>query len=289
MTIEIRKNDNHEGYKKWHFPSGELGIEITSGSTEVYAEVYDSESIMELFLVLNALRQREYPSSHELVITLDLPYIPFGRQDRSTHAGTPFSLKVFADMLNQFQPLIIRTLTPHSNVSELLIKNLDAREPVEELEEFLTNDVTSYTNVTPMGGHIKIPDWEDVVFIAPDAGAEKRVYTLANYMQVKDVYLCGKRRDPATGHLTSFYADPNIPDDKHLVVIDDICDGGGTFCGLAEILPKKRKSLNLFVTHGIFSKGREVLKLAGYDNVFAAVNFIEEENNYVLDNTKENL
>ena len=40
------------------------------------------------------------------------------------------------------------------------------------------------------------------------------------------------------------------------MIVDDICDGGGTFVGLGQALKKRGAGdLCLFVTHGIFSKG----------------------------------
>ncbi|MAX71916.1 MAG: hypothetical protein CMC76_12600 [Flavobacteriaceae bacterium] len=47
---------------------------------------------------------------------------------------------------------------------------------------------------------------------------------------------------------------------KDCLIVDDICDGGGTFIGLAKEL-KKHNAGNLYlaVSHGIFSKGLEEL------------------------------
>jgi phosphoribosylpyrophosphate synthetase len=51
------------------------------------------------------------------------------------------------------------------------------------------------------------------------------------------------------------------------LILDDICDGGATFLAVVEAL-KKRVGLpimefHLFVSHGIFSKGRKVLEEQG--------------------------
>jgi ribose-phosphate pyrophosphokinase len=47
-----------------------------------------------------------------------------------------------------------------------------------------------------------------------------------------------------------------VPDtiNSAVLIVDDICDGGGTFIGIAKALPKDVKKY-LYVTHGIFSKG----------------------------------
>ena len=45
-----------------------------------------------------------------------------------------------------------------------------------------------------------------------------------------------------------------IEDGQSFLMIDDICDGGGTFVGIAEQLPYI-PDLGLYTTHGIYSKG----------------------------------
>lgn len=49
--------------------------------------------------------------------------------------------------------------------------------------------------------------------------------------------------------------------DKSIIIFDDICDGGGTFIAEAKFLKERfpGRKLELFVTHGIFSKGFEEL------------------------------
>jgi len=55
----------------------------------------------------------------------------------------------------------------------------------------------------------------------------------------------------------------------NFLIVDDICDGGGTFIGLGEAIKKINPSakLELFVTHGFFTKGLDkLLKL--YDTIY---------------------
>jgi len=55
----------------------------------------------------------------------------------------------------------------------------------------------------------------------------------------------------------------------NFLVVDDLCDGGGTFIGLGEAIkeinPKAR--LSLYITHGFFTKGLESL-LEYYDRLY---------------------
>ena len=46
---------------------------------------------------------------------------------------------------------------------------------------------------------------------------------------------------------------------SNCLVLDDICDGGRTFIELAKATSGIQFDLQLAVTHGIFSKGREEL------------------------------
>ena len=49
--------------------------------------------------------------------------------------------------------------------------------------------------------------------------------------------------------------------DRRILIVDDICDGGGTFLGLAqELKAKNAGNLYLAVSHGIFSRGFEDLE-----------------------------
>ena len=52
-------------------------------------------------------------------------------------------------------------------------------------------------------------------------------------------------------------ADATRVRDKVCLILDDICDGGGTFTGLSHVLRGTygARAVDLFVTHGIFSKG----------------------------------
>lgn len=81
-----------------------------------------------------------------------------------------------------------------------------------------------------------------------------------------------KSRDPATGYLvysgvTAASGTEETP--RKVLIVDDICDGGMTFTLCAEALRKSFPSteeVDLYVTHGIFSKGRAI---AGITNAYA--------------------
>jgi ribose-phosphate pyrophosphokinase len=177
--------------------------------------------------------------------TLIMPYVPGARQDRSNVDGDVlFTAWSVADMVNQrgFSRVIV--LDPHSKVTTESI--FMAKEfPLERLAAKVWQ---GYTGI-----------------IAADKGGQARAEAFAEAMG-KPIFYGAKHRDVATGRLSGFSVDA-LPQGGHFLVVDDICDGGGTFVGLAQEVRKQGCYADLFVTHGIFSKGTKAL-LYYYKNVY---------------------
>lgn len=163
------------------------------------------------------------------------PYLPGARQDKDV----PFGAGVYAEMLNMANADAVLCLDPHSPVEPKLVRNCVpvSVDPV----------VAQYA--------ASIPDLAGV--ISPDAGSRARSRHVAEMLGVP-LFLAGKRRDPVTGALSGFSCEV-LPESGQFLIVDDICDGGGTFLGLAAAAGVDPKRLHLWVTHGIFSKGPEVL------------------------------
>jgi ribose-phosphate pyrophosphokinase len=192
------------------------------------------------------------------VKNLVLPYLPGARQDRVNPTGDVlFSAKSVADMINARQFGSVISVDPHSEVMPGLIHNFRAY-PLERVYE-------------------KLPLGYDGV-IAPDHGAVARASKAANTLGVPVTY-AGKFRDPSTGALTGF--EVSVDEGRHYVVIDDICDGGGTFIGLGELIREQGATADLYVTHGLFSKGTNALKKI-YKNIITTDTRRINERNDVL-------
>ncbi|MCV7111694.1 phosphoribosyltransferase family protein [Mycolicibacterium setense] len=93
--------------------------------------------------------------------------------------------------------------------------------------------------------------WDGV--IAPDKGAVDRAGAVADKLGVP-LLTAGKVRDPKSGALSGFAAPDGLTEGRYLLV-DDICDGGGTFAGLAQAIRETEPAaeLHLWVTHGLFT------------------------------------
>lgn len=190
---------------------------------------------------------------------LTLKYFPGGRQDRIAVPGEALTVKVYADMINKMGFNSVNILDPHSDVTPAVLDNCYA-----ETNEALV-----------LGAFIDTKVDEEVVFFVPDAGAIKKTHSLAaKIMQETDINVtivhCGKERDVATGKLTGFTCDWEvIPTNAVHFIIDDICDGGGTFLGQAKVIKETFGpiKLNLVVSHGIFSNGFKALE-SEFENIY---------------------
>lgn len=177
--------------------------------------------------------------------TLILPYLPGARQDRSNPTGDVlFTAKSVADDINRREFARVISVDPHSPVMPSLI---------DAFVEFPLERV-----------YKRIPNTYDGI-IAPDKGAVNRAKVAARVMGLD--YVCAsKTRDVSTGKITGFEV-PDLGAGANYLVVDDICDGGGTFIGLGEKIIEQGATADLFVTHGIFSKGTRALRDL-YNNIY---------------------
>ncbi len=184
---------------------------------------------------------------------LRIKYLPYGRQDKEVSNTATFALRPFAQLLNSlnFEEIIITD--PHSTIALDLIKNSRAEYPIHELD-----------------AAVKLT--ESNIFCYPDKGAVSKYTKIYNYMTngpAAENYSFGEKvRDQLTGNITSYQLFGDVKN-KTVMIVDDICDGGMTFKILTkDLLDAGAKEVNLFVTHGIFSRGLRTLKESGIKHVF---------------------
>lgn len=195
-----------------------------------------SELIEALFYV-DALRYHGFKDP----LFLTLPYVPGGRQDRlNTEGDYLFTLKSVAFEINRRDFSDVYVLDPHSDVTPALIENCRLLPMLSPTQlDFLTKE--GYDGV-----------------IVPDAGAGKRASIVAKYLQVP-TFQAWKKRDVATGKLSGFGIEQLPISVRKFLVVDDICDGGRTFIGLAELPALSVRRLDLYVSHGLFTQGTKDL------------------------------
>jgi len=213
-----------------------------------------------LCITVDALRRMDVK-----VIDLFIPYFPAARQDRVMIKGESLSVKVYADIINTLQLNKVFVFDAHSEVTPALVNNC----------EVIPNHTFIQQVLNVIGENVKL--------ISPDGGALKKIYKVSEFLGGVDVVECSKSRDVKTGKLSGFKVYEDDLNGMDCLIVDDICDGGGTFVGLAEELKKKNAGkLYLAVSHGIFNKGFEVLDC--FDAIFTtnSVKDFEGENVTVI-------
>lgn len=204
-----------------------------------------------LLLAVDALKRMEVK-----LINVFIPYFPGARQDRVMIAGEPLSVKVYADILNGLKLNKITVFDAHSEVTPALLDNCEV--------------ISNYAFIAEVLKKIG----NDVKLISPDGGALKKIYKVSEYLGGIDVVECSKSRDVKTGKLSGFKVYDDNLQGIDCLIVDDICDGGGTFIGLAEELKNKNAGkLYLAVSHGIFNKGFEAMK--AFERIFTTDSFRE--------------
>lgn len=245
-----------------NFSGGEVGVKVlcpsisSAGHVDISAKIKSSDDVMALLNLVDAIR-RAAPSG--VLINLYMPYFPYARQDRVCNEGESLSVKVFSDLLDTCKFSQITVLDPHSDVCTAL---LDAKVLINHPHRHFKNEYSC-------------SEWADTYIISPDAGATKRCNKFAEAVGAKGVIVANKVRDMLTGEIKS-YSIGDVGFLTKAVVLDDILDGGRTFIELADCLQGKVGSLDLFVSHGIFSRGYSTISKL-FNRVVTTNSFIDKD------------
>ena len=225
------------------FSAGEPHVKVTNinKAVKIYWKFENFEEFMYVAMIVNVV----YPSTDTLI--LEMPYVPFARQDRMTTKEQPFSLSVFCDMLKTLK------------IDQLIVKDVHS-DVFNNLMERASFDIELHTQVYCAASVIPVGSSPYDCIIAPDSGAVAKAGDFATIME-KPLVCATKVRDPLTGQLSSPTIDFGDLKPKLALIPDDICDGGYTFIQLADVIKQQFPEivLDLYVTHGVFSRGKEEL------------------------------
>lgn len=244
--IKLLVDDREVKFTTTIFPDG------TSQVWKVEEELFEDNDIKILWVFENEgelmhvcqLAQLTQLLSKQPDSTLVVPYLPYGRQDKALSNSASFSLKTFVDILYSVNVCRIETFDAHSNQEEL---GIYSAEPTLFHQEVFHHDVVCF----------------------PDKGAAARYNKSQSFGGAPAVY-CEKVRNQETGEILGLklIGDADL-NNKRILIVDDICDGGMTFIKVAEQLKAFNPlQIDLAVSHGIFSRGKGVIKEAGITNIY---------------------
>lgn len=240
----------------WKLPEEMLGVKSNSIKWD-FSHEGELFHLMQLVALLKKI-QAGVPRR------LQLPYLPYGRQDKEVSNTSTFALKLFAECIDSLGFWSVEITDPHSKVALEYIQNSYAIYPKDYLI-YVAHSIGA----------------EEVCY--PDKGARDKY--VKEYNLKLPISFGSKVRNQTTGLIESYSVEVGMGAEikgKIVLVVDDICDGGATFSMLAEKLYKLgAKEVNLFITHGIFSKGLTPLHNAGIKNIFTFKGKVSEVQNHI--------
>ncbi|KQO98157.1 ribose-phosphate pyrophosphokinase [Leifsonia sp. Leaf264] len=240
MTITFHSKDhNHHvisSLTEFTFPAGEKFIKGTLRDTETPAYLIirgtDANDYITARLWVEAARAQRPDAK----LTAIVPFLPGARTDHDVPSGA----SAYAELINMINADNVVCYDPHSPVMPGYIERLTVVDSTRIVRQ----------SVVGRADRDSIAQRYDGI-IAPDAGAVKRATAVAEACHLP-LYQAHKHRNGPSGKLDGFSVDP-LPETGKFLVVDDICDAGGTFMGLAEAAGIGKDRLGLYVSHGIFT------------------------------------
>lgn len=265
--LKILKGGKQIEFTHFLFPGGEVGVRLTEESfilrgikapyQTIVARINDSNDVMRLVMLTDALRRID-----STPIRLFMPYTPYARQDRACNPGESFSLKAFANLINGLTYEKVTVVDPHSDVVAAVFDRLEVFTQFDVINRF-----DAFIRAVKPGA----------LFVAPDAGANKKTSVLANYFGHTEFIRADKLRDLTNGNIKETIVYAEDLSGKTVIIADDIGDGMRTFIELAKVLKAKGAAkVILYITHGIYSKGASVLYEGGIDEVYTTNSYRED-------------
>lgn len=254
----INKEKSDIDYSISRFPDGEVQITLDrinhKDGALVKCRITNAE---ELFIVMQVA---DILNRHAVIWWLDIYYLMGSRMDRVMDFNRPFTLRIMANVLNNLGAFNVNVFVPHSDRSSLEGFHRSVSIPKEvgiALDEFDADSIVSCSGYC---------------LIVPDKGAYNRLGFEAREYYHNNIVVVNKVRDIATGKIQKIeITNPDVvlSTNKKFIIVDDLCDGGGTFCGIAEEIRKIKPdaSLSIFVTHMVNPRGIENLSKT-FDHVW---------------------
>lgn len=227
-----------------HFNDGEISIHITESVRGKHVFIMQStcrstqsinDNLMELLLLI-----RTFKRASAGTITVVIPYYGYARQDRKTSPRVPISAADVAAMIEFAGADRILTVDLHCGQIQGFFRNI----PVDNLDAAST--------FIP---HLLTKKLTNVVVVSPDAGGVERANKFLQKLEKHtsaSMALISKQRACA-GVIASMQLIGNVTN-ADAIIIDDLCDTGGTLAKAAQLL-KDNGARRVFavITHPVFS------------------------------------
>ena len=217
------------------FSDGEIGVEFLESIRGRFVFLIQStfapaDNLMELLLMIDAAKRA---SAYKVIAVI--PYYGFARQDRKDKPRVAIGAKLVANMIMATGADRVVTMDLHAAQIQGYFDI-----PVDHLE--------SSAIFIPYIESLFLPN---LTFAAPDVGSANRIREVASFFET-DMVICDKHRKRAN-EIASMVVIGDV-NDRDIVLIDDICDTGGTLAKSALLMKEKgARSVRAFCTHPVLS------------------------------------
>lgn len=192
-----------------------------------------NDRLMELLVCVDAVKRA---SAKEIAVIV--PYYGYARQDRKAAARQPITAKLVADLLMT------------AGINRIITVDLHAQQ-IQGFFDIATDDLTF---IPLIGSYFedKFNINDEIVVVSPDHGGTVRARSLAEILHAPIAIIDKRRPRPNVVEVNNVIGDVK---DKICIVVDDICDTGGSLVAGVNLLKEYgAKEIYTCVTHGVFSK-----------------------------------
>jgi len=217
------------------FSDGEIGVEFQESIRGQFVFLIQStfaptDNLMELLLMIDAAKRA---SAYKVIAVM--PYYGYARQDRKDRPRVAIGSKLVANMLTAAGADRVVTMDLHA----------------PQIQGYFDIPVDHLDSSAIFIPYIESLDLENLTFAAPDVGSANRIREIATYFECEMV-ICDKHRKRAN-EIASMVLIGDVAD-RDVVLIDDICDTGGTLAKSAGLIKERgARSVRAFCTHPVLS------------------------------------